>query len=379
MLPDTDLVCFSHLRWNFVFQRPNHLMSRCAEERRVFFVEEPVFDADHSHVVIKSVQPNLFVVTPKLVPGLSGPELETELCRTMLELFQSSRIEQPILWFYTPMALTFARDLPASLIVYDCMDELSGFHGAPARLRDLERELFDCADLVFTGGASLYQAKRSAHHDVHLFPSSVDLAHFSRARLVQEDPPDQAAIPGPRLGFFGVIDERMDLALLDRLARARPSWQIVLVGPVVKIDPAALPRHDNIHYLGQKSYDDLPRYLAGWDVALMPFARNDATRFISPTKTLEYLAGGKCVVSTPIQDVVVPYGEEGLVRVAESDDFEAAVESALRTGLSAEQRERIAALLRRSSWDKTWSRMSNLIQEKLKAGSEYGEEVRVAI
>ncbi|HEY3496621.1 MAG TPA: glycosyltransferase family 1 protein [Polyangiaceae bacterium] len=361
----TDLVCFSHLRWNFVFQRPNHLMSRCARERRVFFFEEPCFEGAVSHSVVREVEPNLFVVTPWLPVGLDEEAVSSELRRLLSEVLVSRQVSEPLLWFYTPMALAFAGALPASLIVYDCMDELSAFHGAPARLRELERELFARADLVFTGGASLYQAKREQHADVHLFPSSVDVKHFSEAQRSLPEPPDQERLERPRVGFFGVIDERMDLDLIDRLARARPNWQIVMVGPIVKIEPARLPRRPNVHYLGQKSYAELPRYLAGWDVAIMPFALNEATRFISPTKTLEYLAGGKSVVSTPIQDVVSPYAEQQLVRVADADGFVSAVAAALAEGSDPGKRSRVEAVLAQSSWDSTWSRMSRLIESKL--------------
>lgn len=361
----TDLICFSHLRWNFVFQRPNHLMSHCARERRVFFVEEPEFDSAEAHSVVNEVQPNLFVVTPRLPSGLGEEQVATEQRRLLFDLLVSQRIDAPLLWFYTPMALAFASAVPSSLVIYDCMDELSAFHGAPARLRELERELFSRANLVFTGGASLYRAKRELHPDVHLFPSSVDVAHFSEARLALAEPVDQANIPRPRLGFFGVIDERMDLHLIDRLAEARADWQIVMVGPVLKIDGTRLPRRPNIHYTGQKSYAELPRYLAGWDVALMPFALNAATRFISPTKTLEYLAGGKPVVSTPINDVVSPYAEQGLVRVARADDFAGAVEAALGEGMDADKAAKVAEFLARTSWENTWTRMSSLIEMKL--------------
>jgi UDP-galactopyranose mutase len=242
------------------------------------------------------------------------------------------------------------------------MDELSGFAGAPPALRALEAELMTRADLMTTGGHSLYEAKRRLHPNVHAFPSSVDVAHFAQARRTTTvDPPDQAPIARPRLGFFGVIDERMDVALLAAVAAARPQWQIVLVGPVVKIDPARLPRADNIHYLGGKSYDTLPAYLSGWDVALMPFARNEATRYISPTKTPEYMAAGRPVVSTSIDDVVRPYGQRGLVRIADTaEDFVDAAEAALVEDATA-RRQAADEFLRHTSWDATWARMNALL------------------
>jgi hypothetical protein len=266
---------------------------------------------------------------------------------------RAEQIEDYVLWYYTPMALTFTRELAPAATVYDCMDELTGFAGAPPELVTLETELLSRADLVTTGGRSLYQAKRQRHHNVHAFPSSIDVAHFAQARLRAPDPADQANIPGPRLGFAGVIDERMDLDLLKQVAERRPGWQIVLLGPVCKIDPATLPRMPNFHYLGMKAYTALPSYLAGWDVGLLPFAQNDATRFISPTKTPEYLAAGLPVVSTSIRDVVMPYGDQGLVRIADgAPAFEAAIAQALDEGRCARLDE-IDAFLAGGSWDET--------------------------
>ena len=256
---------------------------------------------------------------PQLPTGMEPRAISTALRTLVDELVQTERVRRPLLWYYTPMALDFTAHLDASAILYDCMDELSAFRGAPDCLRERESLLVERASLILTGGRSLYEAKRLQyrHDNLHLFPSSVDIAHFGLARGPLPEPPDQAHLPRPRLGFFGVLDERLDIALLSAVAAARPEWQFVMVGPVVKIDPDSLPQRPNIHYLGKKGYDQLPGYLAGWDVALLPFARNEATRFISPTKTPEYLAAGKPVVSTSIRDVVTPYGEQGLAYIAD--------------------------------------------------------------
>lgn len=364
MTQELDVVCFSHLRWNFVFQRPNHLMQRCARDRRVFFVEEPVFDGDRPQLSVERVERKLYVVVPRL-PRDTPPAAVPRLVETAIsELFREWNIEAPVTWYYTPMALASTSALKASLVVYDCMDQLSAFQGAPPYLREREIELLQRAHLVFTGGMSLYAEKRRHHSNVHAFPSSVDAAHFRAARERRVDPPDQLPIAHPRLGFYGVIDERFDLGLVEALARERPHWQIVLLGPVVKIDPGTLPRLPNIHYLGQKAYRELPDYLAGWDVAIMPFAENEATRFISPTKTLEYLAGGRPVVSTPIHDVVHPYGERGLVEIARRDGFVRAVERALASGFAPVSAE-VDTLLAQTSWDQTWARMWSLVQQEL--------------
>jgi UDP-galactopyranose mutase len=357
-----DLICLSHLRWDFVFQRPQHLMNRCARARRVFFFEEPLFDGDHNEVRVHR-DGNVFVSVPHLSSTLAPDLVTHELQRLLNDFIAKWSIERPILWYYTPMALTFSRGVHASAVVFDCMDELSAFHGAPRELLELESELLARADLVFTGGQSLYEAKRERHRHAHAFPSSVDVKHFARARETQEDPADQSPIPHPRLGFFGVIDERMDVPLLASVAKARPEWHLVLLGPCVKIDPATLPTLPNIHYLGMKKYDELPRYLSGWDVAMLPFAKNDATRFISPTKTPEYLAAGCPVVSTSVRDVVRPYGEQSLVAIADTpEDFVKAVEKLLLPQ-PAEWRARVDHFLSRMSWDQTWAEMSALIDD----------------
>jgi len=271
----------------------------------------------------------------------------------------------PILWFYTPMALPVVRNVARSLTVYDCMDELSNFMHAPPELAQLEEELMSKAEVMFTGGMSLYEAKRSRHPNVHGVPSSVDVPFFARARESLTDPADQADIPHPRIGYYGVIDERIDLELLAHIADARPDWQLVMVGPVVKIAPASLPRRQNIHYLGGKQYDELPAYVAGWQAAMMPFVLDRSTRFISPTKTPEYLAAGKPVVSTAIHDVVDPYERLSLVRIARSpEQFVAHLAAALKGERLAgdEQRD---GFLARCSWDATWQRMAQLMSAAL--------------
>jgi UDP-galactopyranose mutase len=307
------------------------------------------------------------VVKPHVPAGLSPRELDAMQQTLLDELFLEYEIDAYLLWVYAPMAIAYAGHLRPVATVYDCMDELSLFAGAPAQLRERERRVLAAADVVFTGGASLYHAKRELHRNVHCFPSSVDAAHFERAREPGPDPEDQADVPHPRLGFFGVLDERLDRELVAALADARPDWHLVLVGPVTKIAPESLPQRPNVHYLGAKAYAELPSYLAGWDVAWMPFARNDATRFISPTKTLEYLAAGKPVVSTPIADVVKPYGEDGLVWIAETvEETIDVVEAALAADLREHVR-RVDDVLARTSWDRTWAAMEEEIEEAIAA------------
>ncbi len=371
---DHDIVCFSHLRWDFVYQRPQHLLSRFAVQSRVFFVEEPRFKAvSKPQYAVKRRKNQLWTVTPILpLHFVDDPSCVVVLRRLLDEFLEQMAIGRFVAWYYTPMALDYSEHLNPSLTVYDCMDELSMFDQAPKALKQREAALFQRSDLAFTGGQSLHEAKKQLHSSVHLFPSAVDAAHFRRARLPLPEPADQADIPRPRLGFYGVIDERMDRALVGALAKERPNWQIVLVGPVVKIDPSTLPTNKNIHYLGAKQYDELPTYLAGWDVAIMPFARNGSTRFISPTKTLEFFAARKPVISTGVPDVVEPYGRLGMVSIANGhSEFVSGVERILASpslySLSTD------AIVDSLSWDRTFERMRGLIVERLQQTTEVAQ------
>ena len=361
---EPDVICLSHLRWNFVFQRPQHLMSRYAISRRVFFVEEPILDhGATAPTLAMEAHGRLLVVVPHVPASFTAAQVISAQRALLTQLIATERIRHYVLWYYTPSALRFSEHLTPEAIVYDCMDELSAFKGADRELPALERALFRKADLVFTGGQSLYDAKKHQHHNIHAMPSSVDVDHFMSARRYTDQPADQGAIAGPRLGFFGVLDERFDTALLDGIAQAKPEWQFVMIGPVVKIDPADLPRRPNIHYLGSKSYTELPHYISGWDVALLLFARNESTRFISPTKTPEYLAAGKPVVSTSIRDVVHPYGEMGLVKIADAvPDFVRACELSLAEATPT-RRAKADSFLRGTSWDRTWSKTALLLKQ----------------
>ena len=343
-------------------------MSRFGKNRRVFFFEEPIFeDAVEPHLRTQTCpQTGIYVLAPVLPRGLDKVQINSLQRDLLNSLLKKNNVQDYIAWYYTPTAMEFTSALDPKLTVYDCMDELSAFSGAPPSMRDNEQALFRQAQLVFTGGKSLFEAKRKQHSSVYLFPSSVDVAHFQRARQVREQPEDQRSIGKPRFGFAGVIDERMDIELLRQVAKKRPDWQFVLLGPVVKINPATLPSAPNIHLLGMKSYADLPAYMSGWDVGVLPFALNESTRFISPTKTPEYLAAGLRVISTPIRDVVTPYEQLGLVSIAENaQQFLEAGERLLIEGSTPEFRERADEFLRQSSWDQTSSEMEKLMENKL--------------
>lgn len=363
-----DLVCLSHLRWGFVYQRPQHLLSRFARRQRIFFIEEPIPTSEAPYLQV-TICPSsgVHVCVPRIPEGLSSASQATILKLLLNNLIIEHRITDYLLWYYTPMALSFTAHLQPRLTVFDCMDELSAFKGAPQEMKDREAELLKRADLVLTGGQSLYEAKLGRHRDLHVFPSSIDFNHFAQARTNIPEPEDQQNIGRPRIGFCGVIDERMDLELLGAIAALRPEMQFIMIGPVVKIDPETLPRPSNVHYLGGKDYKQLPAYMAGWDAAMLPFARNESTRFISPTKIPEYLAAGLPVVSTSITDVVRPYGVQKLVRIAdEAEHFVNAIDHALSLDATdPDWRARVDSMLSENSWDLTHKRMTDLIENRI--------------
>jgi glycosyltransferase involved in cell wall biosynthesis len=358
-----SLVVFSHLRWNFVYQRPQHLLSRLAQRWPVIFIEEPMPGADADRMETIAAAPGVQVWRPHVRGSAHGFHLEHKsvMQRLVAQAMREHKVSDYWIWFYTPMALPMAEHLEPEGIIHDCMDELSAFKNAPQELLRQESELLRISDVVFTGGRSLYNAKRHRHHNIHCFPSSVDALHFRRA---SEDHPKQAHIARPRLGYCGVIDERIDLELIAGIADARPDWQVVMVGPVVKIDPAAVPQRPNIHWLGQQGYEDLPAFISGWDVCLMPFALNESTRFISPTKSLEYMACGRPSVSTRIRDVVEPYGHVVAIRDDAAGFVEACETALARSPQQQEEHARLlAGIIARTSWDATATAMCELIAD----------------
>ncbi|HLO58982.1 MAG TPA: glycosyltransferase family 1 protein [Bacteroidales bacterium] len=362
-----DLICFSHLRWDFVFQRPQHLLTRWSKDIRVFYFEEPVFSNEDNFLEIKTNTEfkNIYVLTPHLRSGYNEVQVSGILKDFVDSFIRLNQVEDYLLWYLTPMSLPFSRHLKPLMVVYDCMDELSCFKGAHPRMLQYESMLMGMADVVFTGGHSLYEYKKTKHFNIYPFPSSIDKAHFETGNKC-DDPADQAGIPHPRAGFYGVIDERMDIELIRELSEKMPDFHFIMIGPVVKIDPRDLPDNPNIHYLGPKRYSELPSYLAYWDVALMPFAKNESTRFISPTKTPEYLCAYKPVISTSINDVVNPYGKNGLVHIADTaDEFVSAINRAMIQKNNKNWRSRVREFLSGNSWDNTFSGMKKIIQETL--------------
>lgn len=332
------LIVHCHLRWDFVWQRPQQIFSRLAESHRVLFVEDPLIAEGDARLEISEPHPDVVRLVPVLPPSYAH-DVDAQ-CEATLPLLQQAlrehpllagRFDDPVQWFYSPMtAPAFLGRFGGRGVVYDCMDELANFRFAPPDIAERERFVMSRADVVFTGGYQLFESKSRHHRNVHFYGCGVDVEHYGKARLDETPlPASVASLPRPVFGYFGVIDERLDYALLQALAERFPEASIVMAGPFAKVERGELPDRPNIHWLGQQSYADLPALVKGFDVCLMPFALNDATRYINPTKTLEYMAAGKPIVSTAIADVVRNFTP--IVEVAHSQEgFVDAVERAWR-------------------------------------------------
>jgi len=363
-----NILCFSHLHWDFVYQRPQHLLTRFSKENNVYYFEEPRNGISDFYEM--NLEDNVFIVKMYLEDNDEDRKMRLE--KLVNKVIADQNISSFLCWYYTPMALEYTSHLRPQVTVYDSMDELSAFRFAPPQLLTLEEELFKTADVVFTGGHTLYQAKKNRHQNIHPFPSSIDKYHFRAARYNTVDAPDQIHIPNPRFGFFGVIDERFDIEMLREVSARKPDWHFVIIGPVVKIDFNDLPRAENIHYLGPKKYSELPNYISHWDIALVLFALNESTEFISPTKTPEYLAAGIPVISTPIKDVIRPYGENNLVYIADSaETFIACAEEELSKDSKKEWLKKADEFLANESWDNTFEKMNLLINDVKKNNGIY--------
>jgi UDP-galactopyranose mutase len=372
-----DLICMSHLRWDHVYQRPQHLMVRAVQSRRVLFVEEPVISDDTEPGVALRVTPEgVTVLVPQLPRGTAASVAAPHHAELIRLCAEDLGITRYALWMSTPLARELTTELEPIGVAYDCMDEWPEAVTPSGGISPSEAELLQRADVVFVGGQSLFRARRPLHANLHCLPSAVDVAHFGAARNHTIDPPDLAPLGRPRAGYFGAIDERMDLALLEEVASLRPEIQFIMIGPVVALDPATLPNARNIHWLGRRAYQELPGYIGGWNLAILPFTESAATRYISPAMVPEFLAAGKPVVSTAIRDVVHPYGVEGLVRIARrARAFAEAMDDALvaprASWLAATDRH-----LSRMSWDLTWSRMDSELNRVLREREARGRTTK---
>ena len=349
--PEYDMIVFCHLRWDFVYQRPQHIISRLAKDYRILVVEEPQPTRlnGNSPLEVREITPNIHVFRP---PVQSIKSIGTFLKKHL------KKQTFPVGWFYSPAFVPVLEYLDFETVVYDCMDELSLFKGASAELISQEKQLLAAADIVYTGGKSLYESKKQKHHNVFCFPSSVDIGHFASENNTEISLPDDLKdIPTPIVGYYGVIDERIDLDLLKETAAKCPDTSFVMIGPLCKIEDHDLPRAKNIHYLGMKSYEELPQYLHFFDVAMMPFALNDSTKYISPTKTLEYMSAYKPIISTKVRDVVRDYSN-CIALIDDAENFAKAISEAPERDLSE-----YGQILEKTSWDATAEQMSSIIQK----------------
>lgn len=364
-----DVVCLSHLPWDLALERPHQVMRRFARDRHVFFVEEPRATDAELRTVMRTAEPNVHVVSLGVPADMAPGDVEIAYRRCVASLASST--ERPLLWVYSPASVHAARDLDASLVVYDCVADHAARSEATPEVRAAEAELLARADLVFTAGTSLFESKRGRNVSTYPLPSSVDAEHFAHAASARErgdhrDASELAGVPGPRIGFLGPIDDRVDLALVDRLAAARPDVQIVLLGALVGVTTWDLPDRPNVHWLGAKTYHELPEHVASWDAAMIPFRDDAATRRSEPSGLLACLAANKAVVSTPA-DEVMPYAERGVVKVVHADRFVAGVDEALRDArdvvVTAVRRLACEGVLARTSWDRTYQAMRRLVDE----------------
>ncbi len=370
---DFPIIVHSHLGWDWVWQRPQQFLSRLSRRHRVLFVEgpRPSDSVAVARVTLRDVSeyPNITVLQTDIPAARwsNGAWVDKErrrLVRSVLAGPLGKSFAAPVQWFYDPMAVTaFAGHLGERAIVYDCMDELSLFRGAPPELVRRERELLAVADIVFAGGPKIAAAKRKLNPNCYCFGCGVDAKHFGGAKASSlAVPKDLAKLKSPRFGYIGVVDERIDYDLLAYLAD-HAGGSVVLIGPHTKVDPATFPRRQNLHWLGGRDYSELPAYAKGFDVCLMPFALNEATEFINPTKALEYMATGKPIVSTAIEDVVMQFSD--VIAIADNHQRFAEQCRAAVNNPDGSAIERGLKLVRRNSWESIVRRLEQHVLEAL--------------
>ncbi len=383
IVPDTEssgdetfsLIVHCHLCWDWVWQRPQQFISRISQKHRVLFVEmagpDETLAVPTAHLSTLADFPNISVLRMQFPAWrwADGEYVDRERRRILEEVLQgplAGEFDNFVQWFYDPMAFTaFGEGMGELAVVYDCMDELSKFKGAPPEIAQRELDLLQRADVVFTGGRRLYESKSQWNSNCHFYGCGVDGGHFGKAREVgTQIPAELASLPKPVLGYFGVVDERMDYELVARMADANPAWSVVVIGPVVKVDPGSMPQRPNLHWLGGRAYNELPAVCKGFDLCLMPFARNESTEYINPTKALEYMATGRAIVSTAVPDVVSNFGE--VVKIANS--HEEFIELCRRSVAHPDYRaiSRGLKMVRENSWEAIVDKLEELIGDAVR-------------
>ena len=344
-----DIIIFSHLRWDFVLQRPQHIASRLAHHMKILFVEEPIpYNKEEEGTArLRQVNEHITVMQPRVQ--------EIKDIEQLLK-FMVRQKTVPIGWFYSSDFSPLLRSLHFRKIVYDCMSDHEPRPDAdePAMLAE--------ADIVFTDSKALFESRIRVHPNVHCFPSSVEHGHFRKALKNIAVPGDIAELKKPVVGYCGVIDGRLDMDLLDKVAEQSPETTFVLIGPLVNMPESKLPKRSNVHYLGMKPYHLLPGYLKGIDIAMIPFDIKGAHKLSGPTETLEYMAAGKPIISTPIWDVVRDYRNH--INIVNNVDEFCAARDAIIKQLESQvyNHEKYNDILHTSSWEDTVKRMEKLIQ-----------------
>jgi glycosyltransferase involved in cell wall biosynthesis len=368
------LIVHCHLRWNFVWQRPQQFLSRLSKKHRVLFVEGPILHEEEMEPCFTLTPapdyPHITVMETHFPASRfqDGAWVDAQRRRLVEEALRGplkGKFDSPVQWFYDPMAVeAHLGHHNACATVYDCMDELSQFKFAPPALIEREARLLKAADVVFAGGRKMWQSKSRHNSNAHFYGCGVDVVHFGKARLSSTALPEEVRdLEGPILGYFGVVDERLDYDLIGKLAAARPDWHIVMVGPTAKVDPAEFPQAPNLHWLGGRDYSQLPAYTKAFDVALMPFALNEATEYINPTKALEYMATATPIISTPVPDVVSNFAT--VVKISEnSNEFvELCVAQACQIDKIAV--ERGLKMANENTWDAIVAKLEKHIEEAI--------------
>ena len=365
------LVVFSSQRWHFAWQRTQQLLTRLASNYRITVVEPPLTTHRDAYLECTPVAHGITLAVPhtRCDPGGFHADQFPVTARLLAQFMREHAIVAPLVWLDTPAALPLVQALAPRAVVYDCHDDAAA-HGGDDGLRHLEEQLMRVADVVIAGGPSLYESHRARHANVHCIANAVAAAHFAppspsaksieavSARAIH------AAIPNPRLGFFGVIDERIDLELLARVADLRPDWQIVMAGPLRGVTPAALPQRGNLMWLGAQTYAILPHLQAHWDLCLLPFKVDACAHHAAPIEALEFLAGQKSVVATPVHDVAALHGH--IVRLAHgAHAFVEACRTAMCERGPLRRQRRIDALIsvHSSTWERAADRVHKLLVE----------------
>lgn len=348
-----DMIVFCHLRWHFVYQRPQHIISRISKTMKTLFIEEPLYNNE-------SKESGNLIIINDMLHVLQPNVKDIESIAAIIPEYVKNK-DIPVGWFYSAIFCPLSECIDFETIVYDCMEELSLLKGSAKNVINQEKYLISNADIIFTSGKSLYELKKQWHTNVHCFPSSVDEPHFAKALNGIKVADDVANLQSPIVGYYGVIDERIDFALLHETALKLPNVSFVMIGPLSKIEKNDLPQEDNIHYLGMKSYNELPHYLKAFDIAMIPFAVNDTTKYISPTKTLEYMSAGKPIISTKITDIVHDYGI-CLSMVESADEFYEAIKFALDKTDHFSMELEYHKILKKTSWDITAVKMKSIIK-----------------